>query len=209
MHVVSVNVGMPRQVPFQDSTVATAIFKQPVAGRVALRDNNLAGDRQADPRVHGGPVKAVYLYPSEHYPYWTAELTRDDLAWGMFGENLTTAGVLEEQVRIGDRFRIGSAVLQVTQPRMPCYKLGIRFGRADMVKKFWNAVRPGIYFSVVEEGELEAGDVIEQVAAGPEPISVADVVRLTMGRDTDPERLMRALNSPLAGSWKKELDARR
>src|SRR5438105_369803 len=146
MHVVSVNVGMPRQVPFQDSTVATAIFKQPVTGRVALRDNNLAGDRQADPRVHGGPVKAVYLYASEHYPYWAAELTRDDLAWGMFGENLTTAGVLEEQVRIGDRFRIGSAVLQVTQPRMPCYKLGIRFGRADMVKKFWNAVRPGIYF---------------------------------------------------------------
>jgi len=207
-HVVSVNVGTPRQVPLPGGVVATAIWKSPVAGRVALRGYNLDGDRQADLRVHGGPNKAVYLYPSEHYPYWAGELPDAELAPGAFGENLTTAGVLEERVRIGDRFQIGSAVLQVTQPRMPCYKLNVRFDRAEMVKRFWASGRSGIYFSVVEEGELGAGDQIEQVGAGPEEITVADVVRLFKGEETDPEKLRRAMRSPLHGSWKEEIDGR-
>ncbi len=208
MRVVSVNVGTPRQVRVPGGLVPTAIFKSPVEGRVKLRRHNLAGDRQADLTVHGGANKAVYQYPSEHYSYWAGQLPDADLPFGAFGENLTTAGLLEDAVRIGDRFRIGSAILQVTQPRMPCFKLGIRFGRADMVKRFWLSGRSGIYFSVVEEGELGSGDAVEQVGAGPEEITVADVVRLFKGDETDPEKLRRALRSPLAGSWKEELDAR-
>ncbi len=207
--VVSVNVGTPREVSVGDQSVITAIFKVPVEGRVALRRNNLEGDRQADLTVHGGPYKAVYLYPSEHYPYWAEQLPGEVLPFGMFGENLTTAGLREESVRIGDQFRIGSAVLQVTQPRMPCYKLGTRFNRPDMVKRFWLSGRSGIYFSVVDEGELGAGDTIEQAGSGPEPITVADVVRLFTGQEKDPEKLQQAMRAPLYGGWKQELDARR
>jgi MOSC domain-containing protein YiiM len=206
--VVSVNVGTPREVRIRDQSVITAIFKSPVEGRVALRRNNLEGDRQADLTVHGGPYKAVYAYPSEHYAYWAEQLPGEALPCGMFGENLTTAGLLEESVRIGDRFRIGSAVLQVAQPRMPCYKLGIRFNRADMVKRFWLSGRSGIYFSVAEEGELGAGDAIEQVGSGPEPITLADVVRLFLGQEKDQEKLRQAMRAPLHGGWKEELDAR-
>ena len=207
--VISLNVGTPKPAHFGDSLVATAIWKLPVQHRVALRGYNLEGDRQADLTVHGGPHKAVYLYPVEHYEYWAKELEDEDLEFGKFGENLTTAGILEESVRIADRFRIGSAVLQVTQPRMPCYKLGIRFGRPDMVKRFWMSGRSGIYFSVVEEGELGAGDIIEQVGSGPEEITVADVVRLFRGDENDPEKLRRALRAPLSGGWKQELEERR
>src|SRR5712692_6598330 len=158
--IISVNVGMPREVRVHNTQVTTSIFKSPVEGRVAVRDNNLTGDQQADLTVHGGPYKAVYLYPAEHYGYWAEQLPGAELPFGMFGENLTTIGLLEESVHIGDRFRIGSAVLEVTQPRMPCYKLGIRFGRADMVKMFWTSGRSGIYFSVVDEGDIGAGDAI-------------------------------------------------
>jgi MOSC domain-containing protein YiiM len=189
--------------------VISAIFKSPIEGRVALRHHNLVGDRQADLTVHGGPWKAVYQYPAEHYAYWAEQLPGTELPFGAFGENLTTAGLLEDSVRIGDRFRIGTTVLQVTQPRMPCFKLALRFGRPDMVKRFWLSGRSGIYFSVVEEGELGAGDAIEQVGAGPEDITVADVVRLFRGDETDPEKLRRAMRAPLSGSWKEELDARR
>ena len=207
-HLVSVNVGTPREVPLPGGIVGTAIWKFPVAGRVALRSFNLDGDRQADLRVHGGPYKAVYAYSSEHYPYWTEELPGFELPHGAFGENLTTAGLLEDAVRIGDRFRIGSAVVQATQPRMPCYKLNVRFDRADMVRRFWASGRSGIYFSVVEEGEIGAGDEIEHVGAGPEDITVADVVCLFKGEETDPEKLRRAMRSPLHGSWKEEIDGR-
>lgn len=208
MHVVSVNVGMPRTVRVGDADVATAIFKSPVKGRVPVNANNLAGDRQADLSVHGGPYKAVYLYPSEHYRYWAAQLPGAALPFGIFGENLTTVGIDEESVRIGDCLRIGSAILQATQPRMPCYKLGIRFGRDDMVKRFWLAGRSGIYFAVVQEGELASGDAIEQIRAGPERITVADVVRLFLGTEKDPEKLQRALKAPLRGGWKEQLEAR-
>ena len=207
--VISLNLGTPKQVPLGNALVTTAIWKSPVQHRVALRGYNLEGDRQADLTVHGGPHKAVYLYPAEHYDDWADELPDEELPSGKFGENLTTAGVLEESVRIGDRFRIGSAVLQVTQPRIPCYKLGIRFGRSDMVKRFWMSGRSGIYFSVVEEGELGAGDIIEQVGDGPEEITVLDVVRLFRGDENDPEKLRRALRAPLRGGWKQELEERR
>ncbi len=181
--ILSVNVGQPRLIPLGDDTVATSIFKYPVETTVAVRGHNLEGDRQADLRVHGGPYKAVYLYPSEHYQFWNEQLGIPDLPSGAFGENLTTSGFTEEDVYIGDRFRAGTAILQVTQPRMPCYKLNLRFGRTDMVKQFWLSIRPGIYFSIVKEGELAKGDAIEKIDEGPERVSVADVVRLAVGKE--------------------------
>ena len=208
MRIVSVNVGMPREVTVPNGRVLTSIFKSPVEGRVAVRGHNLDGDRQADLTVHGGPNKAVYLYPAEHYAYWAAQLPDMELPFGVFGENLTSEGVHEASAHIGDQFRIGSAVLQVTQPRMPCYKLALRFGRADMVKRFWASGRPGIYFSVVEEGDLARGDAMEQVAADPEQVSVADILRLYKGEDTGKDLFWRALRSPLSGSWKEEIRSR-
>ena len=209
MTVVSVNVGTPTLVQVGDRTVLTSIFKSPVEGRVPVRRRNLDGDRQADLRVHGGPYKAVYCYPEEHYPFWREQLPEMELPLGMFGENLTTRGLTEDDVFIGDQFRIGSAVLQVTQPRMPCYKLGIRFGRPEMVKRFWLSGRPGIYFSVVEEGDLAKGDPIERIAHAADGVSVADVVRLYQGDDNSRELLDRALRAPLFGGWKQELMERR
>lgn len=207
--VVSVNVGTPKKVSAGHVTVLTSIFKSPIEGRVDVRRYNIAGDQQSDLTVHGGPNKAVYCYPAEHYSYWTEQLPEMDLPYGVFGENLTTEGITEEEVRVGDRFRIGSALLQATQPRMPCFKLGIRFGRTDMVKQFWQSGRPGIYFSVLEEGDVAAGDRIEKIDQGPEEISLADVVRLYRGDEKRQELLERALRAPLSGSWKQELLERR
>src|SRR5215213_198052 len=161
MKIVSLNVGLPKLVIHNGEPVSTGIFKEPVIGRVVLRTLNLEGDRQSDLSVHGGPSKAVYGYPSEHYEYWKQELPDMELPWGVFGENFTTSGLDEAELGIGDRFRVGSAVVMVTQPRMPCYKLGIRFGRSDILRKFLASGRPGFYFAVVQEGEVAAGDEIE------------------------------------------------
>lgn len=206
--VQSVNVGMPRSVEYGGRAVLTSIFKEPVTGRRRVANYNIEGDRQSDLRVHGGPYKAVYVYPEEHYDYWRTELKMDKLEPGAFGENLTTRGLLETDVRIGDRFRIGSAVFQVTQPRMPCFKLQIRFGRNDMVKRFWHSGFSGIYFSIVSEGDLGSGDAIERVADGPEEISVSDVVRLYKGEEWSGELRQRVLRAPLYGSWKRDIEAR-
>ena len=206
--IVSVNVAVPTKVRVQDKFVLTSIFKEPVEGRVAVRKHNIAGDRQADLTVHGGPYKAVYCYPEEHYAFWSDQLPDTKLVFGNFGENLTTRGLTEDVVQIGDQFRVGSAILQVTQPRMPCYKLGIRFGRADMVKRFWQSGRPGIYFSVVEDGDLAAGDAIEKVTHAPDGISIADVVALYKGTKQSPELMERALRAPLFGGWKQGLRER-
>lgn len=205
MRVLSINVGLPHRIETSADPVVTSIFKSAVAGRVALRAYNLAGDRQSDLRVHGGPYKAVYLYPFEHYSYWAAQLPAADLSFGAFGENLTTEGITEETAHIGDQFRIGSAIVQVTQPRMPCYKLALRFGRSDMVRRFWESERPGIYFSIVEEGELEAGDAITLIDSHPDRVSVSDVGRLYRGETADSDLLDRALRAPLHGSWKAEI----
>jgi len=206
--VISVNVGQPQEVKFRNGTVLTGIFKQPVASRVTVKELNLAGDRQADLTVHGGLDKAVYCYPVEHYPFWAAELPGTDLPYGMFGENLTTKGLDETSVHIGDRFRIGSAVLQVTQPRTPCYKLGIKFGRSDMVENFWSSGRSGFYFSVIVEGEIGAGDVIERVAVGLGRVSVAEVLQFAGGAEPDRAQLERVLQSPLPDPWKRNFTAR-
>lgn len=177
MNVVSLCVGLPREVEWHGHTVLTSIFKTPVNRRLRVTALNFEGDEQSDLAVHGGVNKAVYVYPSEHYEYWRRELPETDLPWGAFGENLTTEGLLED-VRIGDRFRVGSAEFVVTQPRMPCYKLGIRFGRPDIIKRFLQSGRTGFYFSVSQKGEVGAGDAIEPVGQTDEGLSVAEVVRL-------------------------------
>ncbi|HXA76438.1 MAG TPA: MOSC domain-containing protein [Candidatus Acidoferrales bacterium] len=175
MRVISLQVGLPRTLHHVNRDVTTSIFKSPVRGPRLLRRLNLDGDLQSDLTVHGGKNKAVYAYPSEHYEYWRKELPGVELTWGNFGENFTTEGLLEQNAGIGDRFRIGGAVVKVTQPRFPCYKLGIRFDRADMVKRFWASRRSGIYFSVVEEGFVDTGDTFERIHEDERRISVADI----------------------------------
>ena len=200
--LVSVNVGLPRDVPWKNLEVSTGIFKEPVAGRIAVRKLNLDGDRQADLSAHGGPNKAVYAYPSEHYPFWKKELARDDLSWAGFGENLTTEGLSEETLCIGDRLRIGSALLVVTQPRIPCFKLAIRIGRDDILKRFLASGRSGFYFAVMEEGDLAAGDQIQIEHRDPEKVSVADINRLFTARD-DGRLAQRAIRvDALPESWR-------
>lgn len=175
MKILSLNVGLPRTVHDRGRDVTTGIFKAPVQGPVMMRRLNLDGDRQADLEVHGGRNKAVYAYPSEHYEFWRKEFPEMDLPWGMFGENLTTEGLKEEDAYIGDNYRIGEALVMVTQPRVPCYKLAIRFGRDDILKRFLVSRRSGIYFSVLEEGFVDTGDTIERVHQDENHVSVADI----------------------------------
>ena len=204
MKVISVNASLPREVSWKGKAVTTGIFKRPVAGRVIVRKLNLEGDRQADLRVHGGPSKAVYAYPSEHYTFWRRELPEMELPWGMFGENLTIDGLLENEVNIGDRFRIGSVELIVTQPRMPCYKLGVRFGREDMVKRFLRSGRTGFYFAVEREGELGARDSITRIARDEHDVTVADITRLYVDDKTDSPVLRRAVElEALPEDWRE------
>ena len=203
MKLVSVNVGLPREVTWKGNPVTTAIFKEPVRGRILLRTLNLEGDRQADLSVHGGADKAVYVYPAEHYDYWRSELPGRDLPWGSFGENFTTTGILEDAVHIGDRFCIGSAEVVVTQPRLPCYKLGIKFGQADMVKRFSNSRRTGFYVAVRKDGEVGAGDAIQLLGRDERQITVADVTRLYLRDDEDREKMRRALQvEALPEGWR-------
>ena len=203
MKLISVNVGLPREVMWKGRRVRTGIFKEPIEGRVMVRRLNLDGDRQADLSVHGGPDKAVYGYPGEHYKYWRNELPGMKLPWGIFGENLTTEGLLEEDVNIGDRFRAGSAVLTVTQPRMPCYKLQVRFGRDDIVKRFLRSGRPGFYFSVLEEGEVTAGHEIELLSRDQNNVTITDITRLYFSEKDNLELLHRAVEvEALPRSWR-------
>jgi MOSC domain-containing protein YiiM len=185
-------------------TISTGIFKEPVAGRVQLRRFNLEGDVQSDLSAHGGPDKAVYAYPFEHYHYWRGELGVQELPWGMFGENFTVEGLLEDSLSIGDRLRIGSAELMVRQPRSPCYKLGIKFGRADMVKRFLASRRTGFYLSVVREGEVAGGDAIELIHANADTITVADLTRLYAFEKNDWQTMERALElETLPEGWRR------
>ena len=175
MKILSLNVGLPQRVPFHDREVMTSIFKSPVPGPLMLRRLNLDGDFQSDLEVHGGKNKAVYAYASEHYDYWREQLPDYEFTQGNFGENLTTEGLREQDACIGDVYRIGEAAVRVTQPRLPCFKLGIRFGSADMVKQFLASGRSGVYFYVVEEGLVSVGDAIEKISAVPGGISIWDV----------------------------------
>jgi MOSC domain-containing protein YiiM len=203
MKLLSVNVGLPREVEWNGKIIRTSIFKAPVSGRVRVAKLNLKRDQQSDLSVHGGIDKAVYAYPSEHYPFWREEFPGADLPWGAFGENFTTEGLLEETVRIGDRLRIGSAEFAVTQPRMPCFKLGIRFGRSDIVKRFLQSGRSGFYFAVLRESEVTAGDSIELLERDEHGITVTDVVNLYRRDATNQDLLRRVSELPsLPKNWR-------
>jgi MOSC domain-containing protein YiiM len=207
MKVLSVNVGLPRRVLFNGQTVTTAIFKNPVTDPVILRNLNIDGDKQADLTVHGGLDKAVYSYPEEHYDYWSEQFPDVDLMWGMFGENFTTEGLMEDAVNIGDHLQIGSAKLVATQPRMPCYKLGVRFGHMEIIRRFLASGRPGIYFRVLKEGKVQRGDKIEIVRRDKNNVTVKDIVRLYVTRDhiDNVETMRRAIKiSALPEGWKHE-----
>ena len=200
------NCGLPREVRWHGRTVTTGIYKQPVVGRVALRKLNLDGDRQADLSVHGGEAKAVYCYPLEHYDYWKMELPGRSLSMGMFGENFTTEGLLESTVFLGDRFSIGSAEVVVTQPRLPCYKLGVRFELDEMVKGFLASARTGFYLAVAREGAVAAGDEIILTGREPNSVSAAEITRLYVARKYTARDLASARRTlsiaALPESWK-------
>ncbi len=217
MKIISLNVGLPRDVSWHGRIVTTGIFKEPVAGRVMMRKLDLDGDRQADLTVHGGQYKAVYCYPVEHYDYWKKELPGRELQMGMFGENFTTEGMLENEVHLGDRFSVGElkmgpAEVVVTQPRLPCYKLGVRFGADDMVKRFLASARTGFYLAVTREGEVAAGDEITPVWHDANAVPVSEITRLYVAKRFAPEdldSLRRAMKvEALPESWKDDLQER-
>lgn len=212
MRLVSVNCGLPRDVAWRGRTVTTGIYKEPVAGPVALRKLNLEGDGQADLTVHGGEAKAVYCYSLTHYDYWKAELPGRSLPMGVFGENFTTEGLSESTVFLGDRFSIGSAEVVVTQPRLPCYKLGIRFQSDEMVKRFFASGRTGFYLAVTREGTVTAGDEMVLTGRETESVPVADIMRLYVARsytarDEASARLALSV-AALPDNWKEYLRER-
>ena len=178
MQLLAVNVGKPQSLTWQDITVESAIVKDTVAGPVMVRKLNIDGDAQEDLRVHGGESKAVYGYGAQHYPYWQKELSRPVIPWGSFGENLTIEGLDEYEIQIGDQFKIGGAILMATEPRKTCNKLAMRMQQADMIERFLFSMKSGVYFSVLQEGIIEAGDAVEKIHAETHGITVADIIRL-------------------------------
>jgi MOSC domain-containing protein YiiM len=204
MKLVAISVGGPREVQWRGRSVQTSIFKTPVSRRVHVTRGNIEGDQQSDLSVHGGPEKAVYAYPAEHYNFWRRELADAELTWGAFGENFTIEGLLEDDVWIGDRYRVGTVELVVTQPRMPCYKLAIRFERPDMVKRFHQSRRSGFYLAVEREGEVGAGDAIERFARDERRLTVADVVALYATDSANQPLLENASDHPsLPAAWRE------
>ena len=212
MKLISVNCGLPRQLDWHGKVVTTAIYKTPVKGRVALRTLNLDADRQADLTVHGGEAKAVYCYPLAHYAYWKEQLPDREFPLGVFGENFTADGLTEDSVHLGDRFSVGSAEVVVTQPRLPCYKLGVRFESDEMVKRFLVSRRTGFYFAVVREGEVGSGDEIRLVGLESNAVPVSEITRLYVAKkfskqDFDVFRRISSVEA-LPERWKEYLAER-
>jgi MOSC domain-containing protein YiiM len=202
--LVSLNVARPRLAVYKGQSINTGIFKQPVSGPVQLRTLNLDGDRQADLSVHGGPHKAVYGYPSEHYSFWRDELPGVDLPWGMFGENFTTSGLAEEELHVGDRFQIGSSILMVRQPRVPCYKLAAKFRRDDMLERFLLSGRSGFYFSVEQEGSVAAEDDFQLLKRNQDGIIISEMNRLFVRDKYNQELLRKAIHTAaLPDDWRE------
>jgi MOSC domain-containing protein YiiM len=203
MKLISLNVARPQLAVYRDTTISTGIFKKPVSGPISLRTLNLDGDRQADLAVHGGPYKAVYGYPSEHYDFWRQELLGASLPWGMFGENFTTEGLSEVDLHIGDRLQIGTAVIMARQPRIPCYKLAVKFQRTDILARFLRSGRSGFYFSVEQEGTVAAGDSFEFLSREPQAISIAEMNRLFAEDKYNASLLEKAIATPvLPEDWR-------
>jgi MOSC domain-containing protein YiiM len=209
VQLVSLNVARPRLVVYKGKPINTGIFKEPVPGPVQLRTLNLDGDRQADLSAHGGPYKAVYGYPSEHYPFWRQELPGVDLPWGMFGENFTTSGLLEDELHVGDRFQIGAAIVMVRQPRTPCYKLAAKFQRDDMLQRFLVSGRSGFYFSVEQEGSVAEGDAFELLKRIDEGITISELNLLFVREKYNQDLLRKAVGTEaLPENWREYLSER-
>ncbi len=206
MHITSVQVGRAKEVLWEGKMVSTSIYKTPVDNVVQVKKNNLEGDEQADLKVHGGLNKAIYAYPAEHYPWWQFELYLEEVPWGIFGENLTIVGWKESEVNIGDIFKAGNALLMAVQPRFPCFKLGIRFNNKEVVRKFWEAQKPGIYFKVVREGELKKGDDFVRVQESTSQESILDAYLAYTQKPPNPVLLEKLMANPyLPDPWKKGL----
>ena len=204
--LISLQVGLPRTLTRDGQKVITGIYKAPIAKRTQLHWTNLEGDKQADLINHGGQDKAVYAYPSEHYPYWNKELASSDLPWGAFGENFTTAGLLEDTVCLGDRFTIGAAEVVVTQPRIPCYKLSMKFDRKDMAERFLASRRSGFYLRVLREGEVGPGDEIALAHHDENDVSISDALRIHLHEPGASELIRRALRVEyLSAAWRADL----
>ena len=204
MRLISLNVGRPRLVVYRGKTINTGIFKQPISGPVQLQSLNVDGDRQADLSVHGGIYKAVYAYPSEHYPFWRQEIPDVDLPWGMFGENLTTAGLSEDELHVGDRLQIGSSIVMVRQPRTPCYKLAAKFQRDDIIERFLLSGRSGFYFSVEQEGSVAAEDAFELLTRNPDAITISEMNRLFVREKYNQDLLRKAVHTAaLPENWRE------
>jgi MOSC domain-containing protein YiiM len=209
MKLISLNVARPRLALYKGQSINTGIFKEPVTGAVTLRTLNLDGDRQADLSVHGGPYKAVYGYPSEHYEFWRQELPEAQLSWGVFGENFTTEGLLEDELHVGDRLGIGTAIVMVRQPRNPCYKLAAKFQRDDMIERFLQSGRSGFYFSVEQEGVVQSGDAFEFLSREPKAVTVAELNRLFVDNRYNGELLEKATaTAALPEDWRDYLAER-
>jgi MOSC domain-containing protein YiiM len=191
-------------VEWHGRAVRTSIFKAPVSGAVQVAALNLDGDKQSDLTVHGGVDKAVYVYPSEHYPFWRKQFPTTEMGWAALGENLTTEGLLERSTNIGDRFAIGSAEFVVTQPRMPCYKLGIRFGDPRVIKTMLQSRRTGFYLAVLKQGQIAAGDSVRVTGRGDHQVSITDIVELYSGANANKDLLTVATELPsLPASWRE------
>jgi MOSC domain-containing protein YiiM len=204
LRVESVNVGLPREVLWKGRRVLRGIFKEPVAGRVALRRLNLEGDQQADLKVHGGPAKAIYVYPADYYTFWREQFPDMALPWGMFGENLTIRGLRDDTMYIGDQLRVGSAQLVVTEPRMPCYKLALKFGRDDVLKLLFQSGYSGFYCAVLQEGEVAAGDPVSLLHRDEHAVTVLDITRLEREGYYDVDLLRRAVAvEALSQDWRE------
>jgi len=204
MKLISLNVARPRLAVYEGTTINTGIFKQPVSGPVQLRTLNLDGDRQADLSVHGGPYKAVYAYPSEHYPFWRQQVPEAELAWGMFGENFTTEGLAEDELHVGDKFQIGSAIIMVRQPRVPCYKLAAKFQRDDILERFLHSGRSGFYFSVETEGQVATGDSFQLIGHDDNGITIAEMNRLLVRDKYNRQLLDKAIHTTaLPQDWRE------
>ena len=209
MKIASLNIARPRLVVYKGKTINTGIFKQPVSGPVQLRTLNLDGDRQADLTVHGGPNKAVYGYPSEHYPFWQEELPGVDLPWGPFGENFTTVGISEDDLHIGDRFQIGSSIVMVRQPRTPCFKLAAKFQRDDILERFLLSGRSGFYFSVEQEGSVAEGDDFQLLKRNRDGVTISEMNRLFVREKYNQDLLRKAIHTPaLPENWREYFSER-
>lgn len=206
MQIVSTNIAQPAIIEWRGEQVQTGIYKYAVETSIFLGAEDVLNDHVLDRRYHGGADKACYLYSADHYPFWRHRYPEPDWQWGMFGENLTVRGLDESEVRIGDRFRIGGAEVQVTQPRQPCFKLGVRFGDQAVVDDFWRFPYPGVYVRVLHPGSVNAGDSLVLLESNPESLSVSQIFSIFRTRRTDKELMQMALAEPfLAESCRRSV----